>query len=159
VPPRVEFPDDPAKQAVVDAFYAYSDAFLAAAANPSDQSLREALRSTVTEPLLSRLERSLDGLVADGEVVIQNPDVPTRTEIIRDTVFFLEDAGTFDACAIDANIVVEPGGNPDGTDRVVDDDIVAAALTYHLDRIDGRWLVSDLERFGLWEGQEECGEQ
>ncbi|MGA1556560.1 MAG: hypothetical protein ACO4AY_11010, partial [Ilumatobacteraceae bacterium] len=80
-PPRVEFVDDPERQAVVDAAYAFFDAARAAQADPDDEDLRDALAATMTEPIAERMTAFLDGLVLDGVRIIANPDSPTYLQV------------------------------------------------------------------------------
>lgn len=156
VPPRVTFPDDDDKQAVVDAFYAYSDAMRAASADPSDTALREGVRATVGNPFAERVETFLDELIANGEAIVSVPI--THTDIYPPSLIVVDDIAAFDACAIDGDIRVEVGAGDDGEDLVVDDSVNAADLSYSLALVDGAWVVNGLQRFGFWEGQEQCGD-
>ena len=156
VPPRVTFPDDPDKQAVVDAFYAYSDAMRAASAEPADPELRDAVVATVGAPFSDRVDAFLDELVLNGEAIVSMP--MTHTAIFSPSLVVVEDGAGFDACAVDADVRVRVGVGADGADEVVDDSVNAADLSYSLQRIDGTWVVNGLERFGFWEDQDRCGD-
>jgi hypothetical protein len=157
VPPRVTFPNDPDLQAVVDALYEYVDALRAASAEPTDSLRVTRLMDTVTEPLMPRIDEFISGLVDSGQAYVLNDELPTRTEVMPPSVEIVGDLAAVDVCAIDGDVRVELGGNPDGTDRVVDDTVVSASLTYSLTFVDGRWVVSNLDRFARWEDQVGCG--
>jgi hypothetical protein len=161
VPPRLEFPDDPDKQAVVDAAYAFFDAIRAASLSPEDERLRDVLMGTVAEPIAPRVAGAMDRLVADSERVLLGEREPTYIEIWEITLEVFEQGGslgpgaTFDACVVDADVRVRV--NADGTETVVDDSVSSAAQTYQLAFVDGAWRVRDIERFRQYEDQVGCG--
>ena len=157
VPPRVTFPDDPDKQAVVDAVYAYFDALAMAQAAPGDELLRSALDDLTVDPIAERVALYLDSLVLDGEAFIETGDHRSTLEIFEQVVTVVDDSALVDACAIDRTVQVEVGGNPDGTDRLINDQVIAAVLTYNLTRVGDGWRVSELTVVDSWEDQEQCG--
>jgi len=150
-PPRVEFVDDPERQAVVDAAYAFFDAARAAQADPDDEDLRDALAATMTEPIAERMTAFLDGLVLDGVRIIANPDSPTYLQVFVPSVSQADGSGLVDVCAVDSDVRVDST-----TGAVLDDDIVSGVQTLKLRRSSDVWLVTDVEAVERYEGRIGC---
>lgn len=150
-PSRVTFPDDPTRQAVVDAAYAFFDAARAAQASPTDPGLRQTLARTVAEPLAGRMTAFLDGLVADGVRIVGSDVSPTRLEIIGPTVMVADESAIFDACAIDSDIRLDAT-----TAEVLDDDVVSGIQTFHLRKEGGSWIVFDLSLLDRYDNRVGC---
>lgn len=155
VPPRVTFPDDEDKQAVVDAYYAWNDLDAAVLANPQDEVRVAELLSQTAEPLRKRVEELVDQLASDGEAYVANPDQPAYTEVLDFTVLIVDDSASFDGCSINALVHVRAADGE--VTEVLDDSISSSLLTYNLRRTDGEWLVSDIVRVERWEDQVGCG--
>jgi hypothetical protein len=158
VPPRVTFPDDPDKQAVVDAVYRFSDLLFAAQANPTAEELRALINDVAGDPVRGRFIAFLDRVAADGQAFVDDPAAPSYLEIIPGAVTVVDDSGLVDACAIDRTLQVELGGNSDGSDRLIDDTVFSAAHTYNVSRVDKAWIVVDFTVYEEWEGQVGCGD-
>ncbi len=79
------------------------------------------------------------------------------TEVASFTVFAEDVIATLDACIVDTAVVVEVGGNADGSDRVVDDTTASGFDTYSFELVNDAWLVVDIARVGRWDGQIGCG--
>lgn len=79
--------------------------------------------------------------------------VPYPGEVVVDSA-----AGTASVtyCEISSDIVVETNGNPDGTDRVVNDEVNAYRIRIDLELVDGRWLDSNGELLMTWTGATAC---
>lgn len=95
-------------------------------------------------------ERGLRGRV--------NPDQPWALTV--EIVEFLEEPfrrADVTVCFVDTNILLEPGGAPDGSDLVVNDEVGAIRIVYTLVVEDGRWQLlhgQDLTELRL--GETEC---
>jgi hypothetical protein len=150
-PPRVTFPDDPDRQAVVDAAYAFFDAARAAQAAPADETLRTRLSATMTDPIAGRMTSFLDGLVLDGVRIIANPDSPTYLQIFEPTLQIVGTSATFDACTIDSDVQVDVT-----TGVTLNDLVVSGVITYRLERVGGRWQVREYEIVQKVEGANQC---
>ncbi|MFZ8996864.1 MAG: hypothetical protein ACO3D0_00685 [Ilumatobacteraceae bacterium] len=150
-PPRVEFVDDPERQAVVDAAYAFFDAARAAQADPDDEDLRDALAATMTEPIAERMTAFLDGLVLDGVRIIANPDSPTYLQVFVPSVSQADGSGLVDVCAVDSDVRVDST-----TGAVLDDDIVSSLQTYFIQFENGSWRVRDFVVSQIKEGEIGC---
>jgi hypothetical protein len=59
-------------------------------------------------------------------------------------------------CRIGSSILIEIAGNPDGSDRVINDEVNAYHERSDLILVDGRWLESDGERIKKFEGVASC---
>jgi hypothetical protein len=157
VPPRVTFPDDPEKQAVVDAVYAFSDLLFAAQANPTDETLRARVDDVAGEPVRTRFVDFLARVAADGQAFVDEPGSPSYLEIYPEAISVVDGSGLVDGCAVDRTAQVEVDGNPDGSDRIIDATIFSAAQSYSLTLTDRGWRVLDFTVFDEWEGEVGCG--
>lgn len=157
IPPRVTFPDDPDKQAVVDAVYAYFDALNAAQAQPADPVVRAEVESTLAAPVLARVTAFLDGLVEKGEAFIDLGSQSSQLLIFEGVVSVVDEAALVDGCVVDRTSHVALGATPD-EDRVLDDEVVAALLSYSLVKTDTGWRVADLSVVERFEGSEQCAD-
>ena len=157
VPPRVTFPDDPDKQAVVDAFYAYDDALTVALRAPADQTLAEAVLATATGDQAERVETFLAELADAGQAARPGTLGPGYTEVVGPSVLIVEDTASLDVCIIDTDVLAEVGAATDGGDLVIDDSYSSVFDTYSLVSLDDVWLVSNVVRFDRYEGQLGCG--
>ena len=155
VPPRVTFPDDPEKQAVVDAYYAWSERDETVLADPQDGTRLEELLSSTSEPLRTRVEDLIEQLAAGGEAYVAMPEQPAYTEVFDFTVLIVDDLASFDGCSIDARLHVRLADGK--VVEVLDDSVSSSVLTYNLRRVGGDWLVSDIVRVRRWEDQIGCG--
>ena len=156
VPPRVTFPDDPDKQAVVDAFYAYDDALVAALRDPTNELLVAELLATVGEPQASTIKAFITEVAASGEESRPSSVQPGYAEVVAETVFAADGIGTLDACIVVSDILIVPGGSEDGSDLVLEDSVVSIFDTYSLALVDNRWRVTRAEGVGRFEGQIGC---
>lgn len=69
------------------------------------------------------------------------------------------DSAVLQVCDVNAWIVVEPGAGPNGSDAIVDPDVVAFRSRYALERIDGRWLILGSAPLGSWNGVAACPDE
>jgi hypothetical protein len=151
VPARVTFPDDPERQAVVDAGYAFFDAARAAQAEPESEVLRRELDGFVIAPVADGMTDYLDQLAQDGLEVVGSDISPTYLDIFKTTVVVANSSATFDACVVDSDIRVS---RADGV--VVDDDVVSSVQTYYLERSRDSWRVRAIDQLASWEDQVGC---
>ena len=158
VPPRVTFPDDPDKQAVVDAVYAYFDALNDAQADPRNSELREQVEATTGKPIQERVVTYLDGLVDDGQAFIDLGAERSHVDIFGDVMTIVDRSALVDACVVDRTSQVEVGGNPDGSDRILNDQVVAALLSYSLTESDTGWRVVELSVIDRFEDSDRCAD-
>lgn len=151
IPQRVTFPDDPEKQAVVDAAYAFFDAARAAQASPDDESLRAALAITMSDPIATVMNDFLDGLLEEGTSVVQG-DAPTFLDVVGPTVVAVAQSGTLDACSVDGDVRIRQTD-----DSIVSENVGSAFVTYSLvEQTDG-WRVRNVTVLSRYPGLLQCG--
>jgi hypothetical protein len=69
------------------------------------------------------------------------------------------DFAEIQVCEINSWIVVEVGAGPDGSDAIVDPDVVAMRSTIFLRSVDGIWKVEGGQELGKWENEAACPEE
>jgi len=110
-------------------------------------------------PSLEVTLRNLDTLRTNGWRARPNPDVPD-TYTIESEVDLLDGPPATRAevtvCEVGAGVVYEPGAAPDGSDTVVNDEIVARRNRVTLVLEDTTWKVSDGSDLDTWRGVTEC---
>ena len=156
VPPRVTFPDDPDKQAVVDAVYAYLDSLSLASAAPTDPLRRDEVGKWIVDPMAPKVLSFLDALVDGNERVIPNESMPWYVKVLESTVELGAEAASLDACIFDSDVRVAVGAEPDGSDRVLDEGIVSSYQTFLLVRDGPEWRIREISEFGRFEGENQC---
>jgi hypothetical protein len=147
--------DDEADE-VVAAYLAAWQAFTDAAMDPTNPEFRALIESTRVGANLERALAILDELVMNGWVAIEHPTDPARTTI-EDGPFIDGDTATVVVCDLDSNIVIEPGAAPDGSDAMVNDEVVALRIEVTLARVSGTWKVSAGRILGEWPEALTCG--
>lgn len=98
--------------------------WLAAVAQPTDAGLVLAALEYAADSVEAGRQRTLDGLIEAGRRGIQNESTPPSFEILvgPDPVDGLTVEASLSYCAIDSTVVLER--QPDGTESVVNDDVV-----------------------------------
>ena len=123
---------------------------------PTDPSTRD---MAVTRRLgLNRqlLEDTLDELESNGLAIRENSQVTAEQVIER--VFVVPGADTAELvrCEVDPWLVVEVGAAPDGTDAIVNDDVLVYRNRVRLLHEDGLWKISEGVQLDVWVGVTEC---
>ncbi|MEO6651771.1 MAG: hypothetical protein ABIP17_03840 [Ilumatobacteraceae bacterium] len=115
----------------------------------------DVLRDPTSDEKLQRLGDVYRGVLLDGfgNLVEQYRDENLRTVVNpkQDDDLTLEPASlaisedgnfaTIQACDVTAGIVVEGGGNADGSDRVIDDRVGRVVVQFDVVLVDGTWKV------------------
>ncbi len=145
--PTTTAPPDPA-QAATDAFFAYEEAFLAAAIIPDPD--HPALRETATGENLADDVAQLRAWQLSGRVV---RPIGAATEGVRVLTASVQPDGTarVRACITDDDHVVIAA-----TGQVVNDDVVTRLVDLTLVVEGGRWKVSRFRVAERWEGVAGC---
>jgi hypothetical protein len=81
-------------------------------------------------------------LTPEGEVELLDGPPATRAELT--------------VCVIDSGVVYEPGGAPDGSDAIVNDEIVARRSRITMVLEDGAWKLFEGTALGEWVGETVC---
>jgi hypothetical protein len=97
---------------------------------------------------------------AENTRSITNATTPASASPFIETLVIAADgaAATLEYCVTNSNIYVETGGNPDGTDRVINDDVTADRYLVSMVNVDGVWLESDASTLAVYEGVASCPE-
>lgn len=133
------------------------EAYLYAVYNVDAPDALDRLLTSTTDGGASQ-ERGLElynNVVENGWRARPNPEVPNSTTI--EQVSIIDDTtAEVTSCTVDAGVVFSPGANPDGSDQIVNDDIVAYRNLLEIVFVEGVWLVDMGVRVDTWEGATEC---
>lgn len=142
-----------AEQAYLDAF----DAYIAAARDPANPDLRAEIERLYTGPSLEFTLSQLDSFV-DNNWVARPGDEPSRTELLLSPQFLPERADVVElvACEINTERFVEVGGAPDGSDSLVNDEVVVRRELVRLELIDKQWRSRSGETLAELVSPEDC---
>jgi hypothetical protein len=99
--------------------------------------------------------KNMDALRTNGWRSTPNPTVPSVTTVEGDVDLLDGPPATraqVTVCTIDSDIVVEPGGAPDGSDTVVNDEVTARRNRITMVLEGGVWKLSEGTGLGSWSG-------
>lgn len=147
------------KQDVMAAANASFEAYFDAARNPTDQAKIARLTEVMAGAKLELAAELIAGVVASGRISVENPDVPAAiTAFYEDTFVYDPAAGSasIEFCRIGSDLGVIPGGNPDGTDQIVVNEVNAYRERSDFQYIDGRWFDSNGATLQKFEGAATC---
>jgi hypothetical protein len=102
---------------------------------------------------------NINELQSHGWRVRLNPEVPSVTTVESDVTLLDGPPATkaeVTVCTIDSPVVYEPGGAPDGSDTVVNDEVTAFRTRVTLVMQDGAWKVYEGTGIGKWPGSTSC---
>lgn len=130
---------------VVNALYEARVLFLETLMDPTAPDLDERLDGAYarSSPARTTLEEYRAQLRADGLRAYPNSSIPWALHI-EPSVTFYElpfPRSVVRACNIDSAILYEPGGGPDGSDVVVNDEVYAAVVDFTMVPEDSRWQL------------------
>jgi hypothetical protein len=154
--PATPLPDE--ADAVVAGYLMAWQAFHDAAKDPTDLVLVERVRATTAGPNRDLSLSILEHLALHGRVARSNPDAPEGVAV-ESPVEFLDgerSRARIVVCERNHEIVWEPGGAPDGSDALINDEVVARRIEVELRRVDGRWLSYTGLEVQTWPGHEFC---
>ena len=145
-PPTSSDIDDFARQAaeIIERTEASWDVVLAAFQDPFDEDKAAALDEYFTGNQLEGFNNLLDVYRRDGVRAVQREGISDTYEADpRSLALDLEGGrASLQVCHVETSLVVETGGNPDGTDRVISDDLEEQIVELDVIRVDGTWKVS-----------------
>jgi hypothetical protein len=89
----------------------------------------------------------------------ENPDVPASITVETPATLVLEggDVAEMQICEVDSWVIVEVGAGPNGSEAIVNDDVVASRATVFLRSVDGIWRYEGGNVIEEWEGETACG--
>lgn len=159
-PPKTTVPTNQAQaeQDVIDATTESWQAFNDALLDPTSDVVIAALERTRTGEALQRVLDIVDQYRSENRKSITNSSAPAKIEIFPESVVVNLDEGSaqVEYCRLGSNIAVEIGGNPDGTDRVIDDSINSYLERDTFVLMAGRWLKSDGVTDQTFQGRMQC---
>jgi hypothetical protein len=108
--------------------------------------------------IADNLSATLADYRAKNYAIRPNEDVPASVTVEGDPVFLgpNNEVAEVQICEVNSWILVEVGAGPNGTDAVVNPDVVAARSTVFMRNVDGAWLFEGGNEVGRWEGAAEC---
>lgn len=146
---------------VVAAALAAEEAFDLAKRNPTDEEVLRELSDVMTAERRQWIaDNFIVPYVINGLEERPNPDLPFVVEP-RPATFTVDPvAGTasLEICTLSSNLLVEPGGNADGSDKVHDDQFASVLVRREMAFVDGRWLDDGGVDVSIEEGATECAE-
>lgn len=147
------------KQDVIDAVIASLAVYLDAARNPTDGAKLGLLPEVMTGQTLELAADLIAELVASGSIVVENPDTPAAiTTFYEETFVYDAAAGTasIEFCRIGSDLRIKPGGNPDGSDQILINEVNAYRERSEFVFVEGRWLDASGVSLEKFEGSTEC---
>lgn len=147
---------DPEVQAVVDAARASWSAYIDAIRDPGNEETLLELAETKRDDALDSAVGIVQELIASNQRAVESPDVPTAFVARPESVQIDGPSAIIEYCWVGSDIIVEMGGNDDGSDRVVNDDIVIFVERERFELIDDRWRKVGGDVLQQIEGETSC---
>jgi hypothetical protein len=143
---------------VIDALITSWETLNEARLDPLDDEKLAAMATTRTGPALDRAVQILARYRAYNRRSVTNPSTPSKITPYVDSIVVDLEAGTasIDYCWLNSNVLVETGGNSDGTDLVLDDSISAVHDRDYFVLEGGEWLEQDGIVIKRYEDSTEC---
>jgi hypothetical protein len=110
-------------------------------------------------PSYLQATQNIDTLRSHGWKSRENPQVPSVATVEGDVELLDGPPATkavVTVCTIDSGVVFEPGGAPDGSETIVNDEIVAQRDRVTLVLDNGAWKLYEGTNIGSWTGQKTC---
>ena len=150
--------DDATRQAVLDAVVESWRVFNEAKLDPTNDDKVAALSEVTSGELLVNSIEVIGRYRAENKRSVTNPDVPASILLYPGTLQVDQKAGTaqVDYCRIGSNILIEIGGNADGSDLVIDDSVNTYIERSLLVLEEGRWLDTGGIELEYLEGAASC---
>jgi hypothetical protein len=95
---------------------------------------------------------------ANGYAIRANDATPASITVEMPATLVVEggDAAEMQICEVDSWILVEPGAGPNGSDAVVNDEVVASRAQVFMRDVDGLWKYEGGAVIAEWEGAASC---
>jgi hypothetical protein len=146
------------RQAVIAATQEAWVAFNDAVVNPTSDEAFQSLGQHFAGEVLIRSRQIVETYRAESKRELPSDVVATRVDVRTDSVQVDSSSGTavLEVCRVGSNVLVETGGNPDGSDRVLDDTINAHLERNQLVLENGTWYVTEDTALESFAGAVEC---
>lgn len=145
-------------QELLDDYEAAWSAFDAAKLDPTNDATVESARQLLTDRMLELLNERIEQFRRENLRSVTNLDVPAHADVYRETVEIDGDTARFRVCEIGSNILVEVGAAPDGSDAVVNDDVISSLIDNTMVRTPSGWVLARGVVAAEFFGQDNCGE-
>jgi hypothetical protein len=88
----------------------------------------------------------------------ENPDVPASITVEVPAALVLEgaDVAEMQICEVNPWLVVEVGAGPNGTDALVDPEVVSSRARIFMREVGGAWRFEGSSLIGQWAGESAC---
>ena len=126
--------------------------------DPTNDAKYDAALERLVDPSLTSSRELIEEYRQLGQKEVPFPGLTANISPYLDTIMIADDGSTasVDVCWLNSNVLVEVGGNADGTDRVLNDVISAHYRRYTLTPSDDGWLVSSIAGGDVSEGSLTC---
>jgi hypothetical protein len=151
----------PTKAAVAAAIVQSRQDYLYAVGNYDAPDALEVLARTWSEggPSWNLVTSTMQSMQASGYRLRPNPAVPDASTVEGEVTLLDGPPATraeVQVCTVSSDVVFKPGGAPDGTDLIVNDDVVARRTRVSVVFQDGAWKAYEGTILGSWEGEQTC---
>ena len=155
---RPALSEDQAKRDVIEAAIDSWTAFNNVLLDPGNDDLLRALALTRTGDALDRAIEGVIGYRARNEAERTHPNHPAEITVREDSVSvdLASGTATLEYCRVGSNIWVEVGANPDGSDRVLNDEINSYIEMAVFELVGDVWLRTRATEISKYKGELTC---
>ena len=134
------------------------DAITTALQDPTNDEKVGQARDLQAGSNLAFFERRLSEFLERGYQLRPNPTVPAEVtiEVAASLVDGSADFAELRVCEVDSWVTVEPGAGPNGSDAIVDPDVLVFRSVYFMRDTGDRWKIEGSRELGSWEGVDAC---
>jgi hypothetical protein len=160
-PPTTVDPITASKAAVVAAVAQSRQVYNYVVANYDAPDALDVLATTAVRdgPSWNVAVQNMATLRSNGWLVRPNPEIPDTSTVEGDVQLLDGPPATraqATVCTISAGIVYKPGAAPDGSDVIINDEVVARRELVTMVLQDGAWKLEQGTNVGTWKGQATC---
>ncbi len=156
--PTTTITEAAAKQAVIAAAIESWRVLNEARLDPTNDDKLAAVAALRTGDALEAAVQLIADLRLTNQIEITNPDLPATAVPYPESVIvdLAKSTATVDYCRLGSNIWIERNGNPDGSNRVIDDTVNSYLEHDTFILSNGAWLKSRGESVAKYEGATTC---
>ena len=156
--PTTTITEAAAKQAVITAAIESWRLLNEARLDPTNDDKLGAMAGVRTGDALEAAVQLVADLRLANQIEVTNPDLPATAVPYPESVIVdqAKSTASVDYCRLGSNIWIERNGNPDGSDRVIDDTVNSYLEHDTFILSNGAWLKSRGESIAKYEGATTC---
>lgn len=126
--------------------------------DPFNADLEQAALERRLGVFADELRVTLDDYRSRNYAIRPNPEVPAVVSVEVPAVLVGEavDVAQLQICEVNSWILVEVGAGPDGSDAIVNPDVISTRATVLLRNEGGTWKIEGANQLGRWEGEPTC---